>query len=178
MSKGDAQHMIQVRDTDFADAKIYVPDVFEDGRGYFKETYSRDKYARLGMGDEWLQDSVSRSSKNVIRGMHYDMRMAKLVQVLHGRVFDVIVDVREGSPTYQRWQGFELTADNHMQLYVPKGFAHGFLALEDDTIVQYKMTAHFDPSFERILSWKDAAVGIRWPLVGEPLLSPKDAAAR
>ena len=169
--------MIRVRDTDFPEAKLYIPDVFEDDRGFFKETYSREKYAALGMRDEWVQDSVSRSSRNVIRGMHYDLRMAKLVQVLVGKIFDVIVDVRESSPTYKRWQGFELSADNHHQLYVPAGFAHGFLALADDNIVQYKMTAHFDPSRERILSWKDPATAIRWPLVGEPRLSSKDAAA-
>jgi dTDP-4-dehydrorhamnose 3,5-epimerase len=169
--------MIQVRDTNFPEAKIYVPDVFDDDRGYFKETYSRDKYAALGMRDEWVQDSVSRSSRNVIRGMHYDMRMAKLVQALVGRIYDVIVDMRTGSPTYKRWQGFDLTADNHLQLYVPKGFAHGFIALADDNVVLYKMTAHFDPAHERILSWKDPSVGIRWPLVGEPRLSKKDAEA-
>ena len=169
--------MIQVLDTDFPEAKIYIPDVFLDARGYFKETYSRDKYATLGMRDIWVQDSVSRSARNVLRGMHYDLRMSKLVQVLVGRIYDVIVDVREPSPTYKKWQGFELTADNHHQLYVPAGFAHGFLALADDNIVQYKMTAHFDPAHERIWSWKDPSVGVRWPLAGDPLLSPKDAAA-
>ena len=169
--------MIQVRDTIFPDAKIYVPDVFEDDRGYFKETYSKDKYAAAGMRDDWVQDSVSRSSSNVIRGMHYDMRMAKLVQVLEGRIYDVIVDMRDASPTFKKWQGFHLTAENHLQLYVPKGFAHGFIALADDNVVHYKMTAHFDPAHERILSWKDASVGIRWPLIGEPRLSQKDAEA-
>jgi dTDP-4-dehydrorhamnose 3,5-epimerase len=169
--------MIQVRDTDFPDAKIYVPDVYEDDRGFFTETYSRDKYAALGMHDLWVQDSLSRSTRNVIRGMHYDMRMAKFVQVLVGKIYDVIVDVREASPTFKKWQGFELSADNHFQLYVPMGFAHGFIALAEDNLVHYKMTAHFDPAHERILSWKDASVGIRWPLVGEPRLSPKDAAA-
>mgnify|MGYP001319182786 CR=1 FL=1 len=170
--------MLQIRDTTFPDAKIYVPDVFGDARGFFKETYSRDKYAALGMRDEWLQDSVSRSRRNVIRGMHYDMRMAKLVQVLVGRIYDVIVDVREGSPTYKRWEGFELSAANHLQLYVPPGFAHGFLALDDDNVVQYKMSALFDPAHERNLSWQDPSVGIAWPLRGEPILSAKDAQAR
>jgi dTDP-4-dehydrorhamnose 3,5-epimerase len=169
--------MIRVIDTDFPDAKIYIPDVFEDPRGYFKETYSSDKYAAAGMHDLWVQDSVSRSKRHVIRGMHYDMRMAKLVQVLQGRIFDVIVDARPESPTYRKWQGFELSAANHHQLYVPRGFAHGFLALGDDNIVHYKMTALFDPSQERIMSWRDPRVGIRWPLDGEPILSRKDAAA-
>lgn len=170
--------MIVVRDTMFPEAKVFIPDVYEDDRGFFKETYSKDKYAALGMHEEWLQDSVSRSSRNVIRGMHYDMRMAKFVQVLAGRIYDVIVDVREGSPTHKKWQGFYLTADNHLQLYVPKGFAHGFIALDDDNVVHYKMSAHFDPTQERILSWKDASVGIGWPLVGEPRLSQKDADAK
>ncbi|HXW77313.1 MAG TPA: dTDP-4-dehydrorhamnose 3,5-epimerase [Candidatus Eremiobacteraceae bacterium] len=170
--------MIQVRGTNFPEAKLYLPDVFEDDRGFFKETYSREKYAAAGMHDEWVQDSVSRSSRNVIRGMHYDMRMAKLVQVLVGRIFDVIVDVRPDSATYKKWQGFYLSAGNHLQLYVPKGFAHGFLALADDNVVQYKMTAHFDIAHERTMSWRDPSVGIAWPLVGEPRLSPKDAGAR
>ncbi len=169
--------MIEVMDTDFVDAKVYVPDVFHDQRGFFKESYSQPKYAELGMHDVWVQDSVSRSKRNVVRGMHYDMRMAKFVQVLQGRIYDVIVDVREGSPTYKRWQGFELSADNHRQLYVPRGFAHGFLALDEDNVVFYKMSAAHDPTAERILSWRDPQVAIRWPLAGEPVLSPKDAAA-
>jgi dTDP-4-dehydrorhamnose 3,5-epimerase len=168
--------MIQVIETDFPEARIFVPDVFPDQRGYFKETFSRDKYAALGLHEEWLQDSVSRSRRHALRGMHYDLRIAKLVQCLQGRIFDVIVDVREGSPTYHRWQGFELNAGNHHQLYVPRGFAHGFLAL-GDCLVHYKQTAAFDPAHEGVLSWKDASVGIRWPLVAEPILSAKDANA-
>ena len=169
--------MIQVRDTAFAEAKLFIPDVYPDARGYFKESFSQSKYAALGLHDVWLQDSVSRSKRNVIRGMHYDMRMAKFVQVLLGNIFDVIVDVREGSPTYKRWQGFELTADNHHQLYVPKGFAHGFLAQSDDVIVHYKMSAEYDPRHEGVLSWRDAQTAIVWPLEGTPILSAKDAAA-
>ena len=169
--------MIQVRDTVFAEAKLFIPDVYPDARGYFKESFSQSKYAALGLHDVWLQDSVSRSKRNVIRGMHYDMRMAKFVQVLQGRIYDVIVDVRPDSPTYKRWQGFELTADNHHQLYVPRGFAHGFLAQSDDVIVHYKMSAEYDPKHEGVLSWRDPQVAIDWPLEGEPILSPKDAAA-
>ena len=169
--------MIQVRETNFPEAKLFLPDVFSDDRGFFKETYSRHKYEALGLADEWVQDSVSRSAKNVLRGMHHDMRMAKLVQALQGAVFDVIVDVRPDSPTYNQWQSFDLSAENHWQLYVPKGFAHGFLALTDDVILHYKMSAHYDPAQEGKLSWKDPSVGIRWPLAGEPILSPKDAAA-
>jgi dTDP-4-dehydrorhamnose 3,5-epimerase len=95
--------MIQVRATDFTEAKLFIPDVFYDERGYFKETFSKNKYAALGLNDDWVQDSVSRSKRNVIRGMHYDMRMAKFVQVLVGQIFDVIVDARQGSPTFKRW---------------------------------------------------------------------------
>lgn len=160
----------------FADVRVYVPDVFPDARGYFKETFSRNKYAALGMQDEWVQDSVSRSWRNVIRGMHVDRRMAKLVQALKGTIYDVIVDLREGSPTYKRWEGFTLSEANHHQLYVPAGFAHGFLAQSDDVIVMYKMSAHYDPSFESGVRWNDPTVGIAWPLEGEPILSPKDAA--
>src|SRR5580704_16334999 len=139
----------------FPDVCVYVPDVFPDDRGYFKETYSRDKYAAAGLRDDWVQDSVSRSRRNVIRGMHVDARMAKLVQALKGTIFDVIVDLREGSPTYKRWEGFELSEDNHRQLYVPAGFAHGFLARSDEVIVMYKMSAHYDPSFEGGVRWND-----------------------
>jgi dTDP-4-dehydrorhamnose 3,5-epimerase len=168
--------VIRVLPTTFGDAKIYVPDVFPDARGYFKETYSRNKYAALGLHDDWVQDSVSRSRRGVIRGMHVDLRMAKLVQALRGTIYDVIVDLRDGSPTYKRWEGFELSDDNHRQLYVPAGFAHGFLAQSDDVVVTYKMSAHYDPAFEGGIRWNDPSVGIVWPLEGDPILSPKDAA--
>jgi dTDP-4-dehydrorhamnose 3,5-epimerase len=171
-----APTVIQVLPTSFEDAKVYVPDVFPDRRGYFKETYSRDKYAALGMRDAWVQDSVSRSGRGVLRGMHVDQRMAKLVQALKGAIYDVIVDLREGSPTYKRWEGFELSEDNHRQLYVPAGFAHGFLARSDEAVVMYKMSAHYDPAFEGGIRWNDPSVGIVWPLDGQPILSAKDAA--
>ena len=160
----------------FADARVYVPDVFPDDRGYFKETFSRTKYAALGMQDDWVQDSVSRSRRNVIRGMHADRRMAKFVQALKGTVYDVIVDLREGSPTYKRWEGFTLSDGNHHQLYVPAGFAHGFLTQSDEVVVMYKMSAHYDPAHEFGVRWNDPSIGIAWPLESEPLLSPKDAA--
>jgi dTDP-4-dehydrorhamnose 3,5-epimerase len=168
--------MIEVLPTTFPDAKVFVPDVFPDARGFFKETYSRDKYAAAGMHDEWVQDSVSRSHRNVLRGMHRDARMAKLVQALKGTIYDVIIDMREGSPTYKRWEAFVLTEENHRQLYVPAGFAHGFLAQSDDVIVMYKMSAHYDPAFESGVRWDDPTVGIAWPLTGAPVLSAKDAA--
>jgi dTDP-4-dehydrorhamnose 3,5-epimerase len=168
--------VIAVLDTTFPEAKVYVPDVYLDERGYFKETYSRDKYARAGLHDAWVQDSVSRSRRNVLRGMHVDPRMAKLVQALDGTIYDVIVDLRPESPTYRCWEGFVLSAGNHHQLYVPAGFAHGFLAQSDEVIVMYKMSAHYDPTFESGIRWNDPAVGIEWPLDGAPIVSAKDAA--
>ena len=168
---------IQVLPTDFVDARIFVPEVFEDERGFFKEAYSTAKYKALGLSDEFVQDSVSFSRRNVIRGLHYDVRMSKLVQVLRGRIFDVIVDLREGSPTSLRWQGFELSAENHRQLYVPAGFAHGFLALSDDVVFSYKHGALHDPAHERSVRWDDPTLAIAWPLAGDPILSAKARAA-
>ena len=168
--------MLRVLDTRFPEAKLLEPDVFGDERGFFKETYSRRKYADAGFTEAFVQDNVSRSARNVLRGMHYDMRVSKLVQCLAGAMYDVIVDAREGSPTYLEWEGFELTQDNHRQIYVPRGFAHGFLALTDLVIASYKQSEHFDPTHERGLAWDDPAIGIAWPLSAPPVLSEKDRA--
>jgi dTDP-4-dehydrorhamnose 3,5-epimerase len=168
--------MIQTNPTRFADARVFVPDVFEDDRGYFKETWSDPKYAEAGLDVRWAQDSCSRSGRNVIRGLHYDFAMAKLVQCLRGRVWDAIVDLRRDSPTYLQWEGFLLTEYNHRQLYVPAGFGHGFLALDDEVIVLYKNSVPYDAAREGAVSWRNPRIGIRWPLVGEPRLSGKDAA--
>jgi dTDP-4-dehydrorhamnose 3,5-epimerase len=168
--------MIAAHATKFPDAKLFVPDVFDDDRGYFKEVWSLPKYRNHVPVTEWLQDSTSWSTRNVLRGMHYDFRMAKLVQCLHGRIFDAIVDLREESPTYLQWQGFLLTAANHRQLFVPAGFAHGFLALDDENVVHYKNSVAYEPNCEGAISWRNERVGIVWPLVGEPRLSAKDAA--
>ena len=168
---------LQVFDTQFDDAKTFVPDVFEDDRGFFKETFSTAKYAALGLRETFVQDSVSFSTKNVIRGLHYDASMSKFVQVLRGKVWDVIVDVREASPTRHRWQGFYLSESNHRQLFVPAGFAHGFLALSDDVVFLYKQGSLYDPRSERSIRWNDPTLKIEWPLVGEPRVSAKDQAA-
>jgi dTDP-4-dehydrorhamnose 3,5-epimerase len=168
---------IEVLQTSLEGARLLIPDVFSDERGFFKETYSSAKYQALGIDDVWLQDNVSRSSRNVIRGMHGDRRMAKLVQVLFGRAWDVIVDLREGSPTYGRWEAFELSAENHRQLYIPAGFLHGFLAQSDETILMYKQSALYDPSQEFAINWRDPTLAISWPLDGEPIVSAKDANA-
>jgi dTDP-4-dehydrorhamnose 3,5-epimerase len=150
--------------------------VYADDRGYFKETWSAPKYAEFGLVIDWAQDSCSQSARNVLRGLHYDVRMAKFVQCLQGRIFDVIVDLRRGSETYLQWQGFELSASNHHQLFVPAGFGHGFLALDDGSIVHYKNSVPYDPSQEGAVSWRNPRIGVSWPLSGEPRLSPKDAA--
>ena len=168
--------MIQVFPTKFAGARVFVPDVFSDDRGFFKETWSDPKYTALGLDVRFAQDSSSRSARNVLRGIHYDFRMAKLVQCLHGRIFDAIVDLRRDSPTYLQWEGFELSGRNHKQLFVPAGFGHAFLALEDDTIVHYKNSVSYDAAQEGAVSWRNPRIGIAWPLEGEPRLSPKDAA--
>jgi len=150
--------------------------VFADDRGYFKETWSAPKYAALGLSMDWPQDSCSQSARNVIRGLHYDFRMAKFVQCLQGRIFDVIVDLRRESPTYLRWEGFELSESNHRQLFVPAGFGHGFLSQDDGVIVHYKNSVPYDPAHEGAVSWRNPRIGVRWPISDAPLLSPKDAA--
>lgn len=162
--------------TKFPEAVVIEPDVFADERGYFKETFSKQKYRNAGIVGEFVQDNVSLSRKGVLRGMHYDLRMAKLVQCLEGEIFDAIVDMREGSPTYKQWDSVTLSGENHRQLYVPAGFAHGFYVLSEHAVVAYKQTAVYDPAHERAASWKDPSVAIAWPLHGAPILSPKDAA--
>lgn len=169
--------MLNVRTTKFADVKILIPDVFPDNRGLFKETFSARKYEDAGIFGPFVQDNVSVSHRGVLRGMHYDRRMAKLVQCLAGAIFDVFVDMREGSPTYKTWDAVELTGENHWQVYIPPGFAHGFYALSEPAVVMYKQTALYDPRYEEAIPWNDPEVGIEWPLQGSrgPLLSAKDA---
>jgi dTDP-4-dehydrorhamnose 3,5-epimerase len=169
--------VIQVFPTTFAEARLFVPDVFADDRGFFKETWSDPKYAAAGLTIRFAQDSCSRSKRGVLRGLHYDFEMAKLVQCLRGRIWDAIVDLRRESPTYLQWEGFELTDSNHRQLFVPAGFAHGFLALEDDVVVHYKNSVPYDAAREGSVSWRNRRIGVAWPLGGAaPHLSAKDAA--
>jgi dTDP-4-dehydrorhamnose 3,5-epimerase len=168
--------VIQAFPTKFAEARLFIPDVYADDRGFFKETWSDPKYAELGLDLRFAQDSSSWSRCGVLRGLHYDFRMAKLVQCLHGRIWDAIVDLRRESPTYLQWEGFELTDSNHKQLFVPAGFGHGFLALDDGVVVSYKNSVPYDAAAEGAVSWRNPRIGIAWPLHGEPKLSPKDAA--
>ena len=168
---------MQVESLSIDGAKKIVPRAFSDERGYFKEVFRSSVYAQFGLYEPFVQDNVSVSRACVLRGLHGDMRMAKLVQVLRGSAFDVVVDVRKGSPSYGRWAGVTLDAGTHAQLYVPAGCLHGFLALEDDTVLTYKQTAEYDPAHEIGIAWDDPDLAIAWPLHGaQPILSPKDAA--
>ena len=154
-----------------------IPRVFADERGFFKETYADERYRSAGVDDAFVQDNVSLSHRFVLRGLHGDPRMAKIVQVLSGRAFDVIADIRKESPTFGRWCAVTLTAQGHEQVYIPAGCLHGFLALEDGTILSYKQSALYDPSTEVGVRWNDPDLAIGWPLYGaSPALSPKDAA--
>ena len=160
-----------------ADARLFEPRAFADDRGYFMETFSSERYRAAGIPDHFVQDNISVSRRGTLRGLHSDPRMAKLVQVLAGEAYDVIVDLRRESATYRQWLGVTLTAAAHTQLYVPPGFLHGYLALNDETIFSYKQSAFYDPTMEFGVAWNDPDLAIDWPLADlEPLLSPKDAA--
>jgi dTDP-4-dehydrorhamnose 3,5-epimerase len=160
-----------------ADSLLLQPRVFEDERGFFTEFYSQARYENAGIRDRFVQDNVSYSRRGVLRGLHGDPRMAKLVGVLRGEVFDVIVDIRAASQSYGKWFGVTLRAGEHRQLYVPHGFLHGFLALSDDVLFLYKQTAPYDPATEFGVAWDDRDLAIEWPLGGlAPILSAKDAA--
>jgi dTDP-4-dehydrorhamnose 3,5-epimerase len=155
---------------------------FGDARGYFSETFSRPRFAEAGIDIDWVQDNQSFSAdQHVLRGLHFQVApfaQDKLVRVLKGSIFDVLVDLRKGSPTYGKWESCVLTADARNQLLVPKGFAHGFLTLEPGVEVFYKVSAPYAPECDRGIRWDDPSIGIVWPLDGkEPVLSAKDAAA-
>jgi dTDP-4-dehydrorhamnose 3,5-epimerase len=153
--------------------------VFGDDRGFFFESFNQRTFNEaIGKVVTFVQDNHSRSAKNVLRGLHYQIRQpqGKLVRVLRGAIFDVAVDLRESSPTFGQWVGVELTDEDHRQLWVPPGFAHGFVVLSDSTDVLYKTTDYYAPEFERCISWSDSAIGIDWPIQHEPQLSTKDRA--
>jgi dTDP-4-dehydrorhamnose 3,5-epimerase len=157
---------------------IIEPRVFGDARGFFMETWNAAAFAAQGLDLTFVQDNHSRSQKGVLRGLHFQNPgpQGKLVRVTQGAVFDVAVDLRASSPTFGQWAGVELSAENKRMFWVPEGFAHGFLTLEDDTDFLYKCTAPYAPQSEFTLAWNDPAVGIAWPLDGrDPLISDKDA---
>lgn len=157
---------------------ILEPRVFGDDRGFFMESWSAEVFAKAGLDLTFVQDNHSRSQKGVLRGMHFQNPgpQGKLVRVVRGAVFDAVVDLRRSSPTFGKWTGVVLSAENKRMFWVPEGFAHGFLTLEDDTDFLYKCTAPYAPQYEASLAWDDPTVGIEWPLDGiEPKLSAKDA---
>lgn len=160
---------------------ILEPKVFGDDRGFFLESWSADGFRAAGLGMDFTQDNHSQSNRGVLRGLHYQNPDAqgKLVRVVAGRIWDVVVDMRRTSPKFGAWFGVELSGANKRMLWVPEGFAHGFLTLEDDTHMLYKCTAPYDPAQEHILAWNDPQVAIEWPLNGlKPLLSDKDRRGR
>lgn len=157
---------------------ILEPRVFGDDRGFFMESWNAQAFAKVGLDLTFVQDNHSRSQKGVLRGMHFQNPgpQGKLVRVVRGAVFDAVVDLRRSSPTFGKWTGTVLSSENKRMFWVPEGFAHGFLTLEDDTDFLYKCTAPYAPQHEASLAWDDPAVGIEWPLDGiEPKLSAKDA---
>ena len=161
---------------------ILEPKVFGDARGFFMESYNRRAFAEVtGLDVDFVQDNHSRSGIGVLRGLHYQLppfAQGKLVRVTRGAVFDVAVDIRRSSPTFGQWVGVTLTEENHRQLWVPPGFAHGFLTLTDEVDFLYKTTAYYAPTHERAISWNDSDIGIVWPDIGRvPQLSGKDQSA-
>ena len=160
---------------------VLEPRVFGDDRGFFLESYNQRVFRETtGIDAKFVQDNHSRSARNVLRGLHYQLKQAqgKLIRVVAGEVFDVAVDLRRLSPRYGRWMGQRLSADNKRMLWIPPGFAHGFLALSEFAEVLYKATDYYAPEHERCVLWNDPDIGVDWPLTGEPLVSEKDAGGR
>lgn len=162
------------------DIVLFEPEVFGDDRGFFFESFNETRFeAAIGRKIKFVQDNHSLSVKNVLRGLHYQIQQpqAKLVRVVAGEVFDVAVDIRKKSPTFGKWVATILSAKNKRQLWIPEGFAHGFLVLSDSAEFLYKTSEYYAPKFERSISWNDSHIGISWPLKGEPILSEKDKKA-
>jgi dTDP-4-dehydrorhamnose 3,5-epimerase len=165
--------------------RLEIPEVvlieaqqYRDNRGFFAETYKLSEFAAHGIPHAFVQDNLSHSARGVLRGLHYQKQpkaQGKLVTVLKGRVFDVAVDIRHGSPTYRQWVGMELSGENCRMLYIPTGFAHGFCVLSETADVVYKVTEEYARDLDRGIVWNDPEIGIQWP-VSKPILSPKDAA--
>jgi len=169
---------MNVEPTELPGVLLVEPRVFGDRRGWFCETWHAERYAEHGLPSAFAQDCLSSSRRGTLRGLHLQEPNAqgKLVFVLHGAVFDVAVDLRPGSETFGRWTAHELTAENHRQLWIPEGLAHGFLVLSDEALFAYKCTAKYAPECERAIRWDDPELAIDWP-IEEPVLSAKDAAA-
>ena len=169
---------MEVVDLSLEGVKLIKPRRFNDDRGFFQQTYHYALYAEAGIDIRFVQDNWSRSTKGVLRGLHYQHAhsQAKLVNVVHGEVFDVAVDMRKDSPTFGKWDGAFLSGENAHQLFIPKGFAHGFMVLSDSVDFIYKCDDLYTPGDEYGVMWNDPAIGIEWPLDIDPIVSEKDAA--
>ncbi len=172
---------LQVIRTGLPEVLLLKPKVFADDRGFFYESFNARAFAEVtGLAVAFVQDNHSRSVRNVLRGLHYQLPptpQGKLVRAVRGEIFDVAVDLRRSSPTFGKWTGQLLSAENQLQMWIPEGFGHGFLTCSDVAEVLYKTTAYYDPACEHSICWDDPALAITWPLDGAPRLSPKDAAA-
>ena len=174
MTRGDAMKII---DTKLVGVKIIEPRIFGDSRGFFFESYRWDRYQEAGIALPFVQDNLSRSKYGVLRGLHYQLKhpQGKLVSVIRGEVFDVVVDVRYNSPTFGQWFDTILSDANHRQLYIPPGYAHGFCVLSEEVDFHYKCTDYYHPEDEQGVIWNDTAIGIKWPeLKIDSIMSPKD----
>lgn len=166
---------MEITTTEFPGLLFIKPKIFGDARGYFYESWNRERYENAGITEDFVQDNVSFSSRGVLRGLHYQKpyTQGKLVSVLLGEVWDVVVDLRRSSPTFGKWQGFTLTGECKEQLYIPRGFAHGFCVLSETALFQYKCTDKYSPESEHGIMWNDPTLAIPWP-VHESLISDKD----
>lgn len=166
--------------TSIPDLYIIECKVFGDQRGYFTESYSKEAFHKAGLTMDFVQDNESKSNKGVLRGLHFQTKhsQGKLVRVVKGEVYDVAVDLRQGSPTFGKWEGALITEDNKRQFYIPEGFAHGFLVLSDEAVFTYKCTDYYAPDYDGGILWKDPDIGIKWPLeaIEQVILSEKDKA--
>ncbi len=170
---------MKIESTTIHDVLVLIPDLFEDERGFFMETYRVEHLTSLGITNKFVQDNHSGSAQDVLRGLHYQIKrpQGKLVRVVSGKVFDVAVDLRKSCDTFGKWVGATLTAENKHQLWIPPGFAHGFYVLSDWADLLYKVTEYYMPEWDCVLRWDDPEIGIKWPLLdgASPLLSTKDA---
>lgn len=170
---------MEIEKTPIEGVLVIHPKVFGDERGFFMESYNRERYAEIGMTGNFVQDNITKSKRGVLRGLHFqtgEFAQGKLVQVIKGKVWDVAVDIRKESKTYGQWYGVELSGENHTQFWIPPGLAHGFVTLEDDTIFSYKCTALYAPEHEGGILWSDPTLNITWPIdVSEVIVSEKDA---
>ena len=169
---------MKIIETSLPGCLVVEPRVFGDGRGFFMESWSRERYTEAGIGPDFVQSNLSRSARAVLRGLHYQWPnpQGKLVSVLEGEVYDVAVDIRRGSPHYGRWTAALLSEENRRQFWIPPGFAHGFVALSESALVSYLCTTTYDPEADAAVAWDDPQLAIDWP-VAKPQLSAKDAAA-